>query len=655
MKLNTKIVGILILAFLLLSLLMACSSLLLLSRNQTDIINTYRNELSQTSLELLDANAALFFKFIDTEMKNGNIATLEDITNIANEIDPSNNSIVLVDLHTKELIGDKKGTSIKLLYVDKAIDQAINNWVLNEKKEFEFSNFREFIDGNIALIPTKMYFNIYEKMGLVIVYGKSFYSGQIRLQYLVDQNNKVYMASLVATVLMLILSLIAISCTSISLMKTLVVEPIQLIANGFKQIVKGNLDIELAISSADEIGELSESFNETVKVLKKSRKELGQLMQSRKLEALGQLASGVAHDFNNMLFAILVNAELLKSSLVNDQDSLNNIDTIIMAASRSAELTRKLLDFGRGGNTKVKYEYFDIHPALDDASSLLSGTIGRKITIRIDKGATGSTIPGNYSQLVNAFINMGINSSHAMPDGGEIDFITRDAVFNREECEQSPFDLMPGEYIEIEIRDNGVGIPENDLPMIFEPFYTTKEQGQGTGLGLASVYVTVLEHRGAITVESKVNSGTSFHIYLPRKTDQNENKFDLVDGDVTCSGTILLVDDEYVIRKIVKDMLVDLGYNVIVSENGAEALEIFKNRGALIDLIILDMKLPVMDGHKTFDLLREINPDVKVILSSGFAEEEELSQMFSNGLTAFIQKPIEKVDLARKVCAAMKK
>ncbi|MCP4148676.1 MAG: PAS domain S-box protein, partial [bacterium] len=296
-----------------------------------------------------------------------------------------------------------------------------------------------------------------------------------------------------------------------------------------------------------------------------------QLNHHSKMDAIGQLAGGVAHDFNNMLGGIIGAAQLLKIKKKKpDNQSPELEDIIIQASIRASELTAKLLAFGRKG--KITSSSVDIHEIIKDTVTIFKGTIDKKIRLSIKKGAENHTITGDNSGLQNALLNIGINASHAMPDGGELHIETRNIHLNKTFCQATPFEIKPGKYIEIEIRDTGCGIPREDLQKIFEPFYTTKKQGKGTGLGLASVYGTLQDHQGSITVSSELGKGTSFYILLPCY-DNAIKTYEIKPELLTGSGQILLVDDEKIIRLTGRLMMEKMGYNVLLAENGREAVE----------------------------------------------------------------------------------
>jgi PAS domain S-box-containing protein len=366
-----------------------------------------------------------------------------------------------------------------------------------------------------------------------------------------------------------------------------------------------------------------------------------------KMDSIGQLAGGVAHDFNNMIAGIMGAAQILKSPKRDlTEDDIKFVDMIISCSQRAADLTAKLLAFGRKG--KVMSTDLSMHGIIKDSVAILERTIDKNIPISVNLNSKNDTVVGDDSSLQNAFMNIGINASHAMEKGGEITINTKDVNLSKSYCLASPFDIEPGDYIEIEINDSGTGIPEDVITKIFDPFFTTKEQGKGTGLGLSAVYGTVQDHHGVVQVYSEDNIGTSFHIYLP--CSEKSTKIVFANSTVvTGSGTILLVDDEDIIRATGKQMLEDMGYTVHLAENGQEGVDMFEKNPDLYSMVILDMIMPVMDGKDAFMAMKAIKPDCKVVISSGFAKDTSMSELKEQGLSGFIRKPYVDYDLSTLV------
>lgn len=274
--------------------------------------------------------------------------------------------------------------------------------------------------------------------------------------------------------------------------------------------------------------------------------------------------------------------------------------------------------------------------------------------MELQLSATETHVVGDSSQLHNAILNICLNSSQAMPEGGTIVIATRNLLIDSVYCKASTFDLTSGPYFQIEIRDTGCGIAPDLVPHIFEPFYTTKEAGKGTGLGLSSAFGTVQNHRGAISVYSELESGTCFHLLFPlANSEETSQLFESPEQPIKGEGRILVVDDEFVMRQTAQLNLEELGYEVILSENGQQAMDLFKQSPNSFDLVILDMVMPEMNGRDCFRAMRAINPEVRVILSSGFSREKDVEQMRADGLKGFIRKPYRIVSLSRIVSKAI--
>lgn len=377
-----------------------------------------------------------------------------------------------------------------------------------------------------------------------------------------------------------------------------------------------------------------------------------QLNQAQKMDAIGQLAGGVAHDFNNMLGGILSAGELLSKYLPEEPKAKRYHRLIVQSAQRAADLTGKLLAFSRT-STKVS-STVDIHDIINETITILKNTIDRRINIETNLQAELSTIEGDSSQLQSALLNLGINASQSMTEGGNLCFSSTLTKIDAEFCKMSIFDLQPGKYLEIKVSDTGCGIPPGHRDKIFDPFFTTKEQGKGTGLGLAAVYGTIKQHAGSITVHSEEHTGTTFHILLPlaeERVPAGTSPQALLNGE----GTILVVDDEESMRVTASAILEDLGYTTIQAENGEDALTAFKANQGSIDLVLLDMMMPVMNGKDCFIAMQQLSPKIRVLLSSGFILEDDLEEMKKRGLKGFIRKPYLSGPLSQSIHEALHK
>ncbi len=369
----------------------------------------------------------------------------------------------------------------------------------------------------------------------------------------------------------------------------------------------------------------------------KEKSELeSQLHHAQRMEAIGTLAGGVAHDFNNMLGGILGATELLAFYLPDDAKAKQLHQTILDSAIRASDLTKQLLTFSRQ-STKVSTAV-NFHKIVQETVTLIKRTLDKRISLEINLSAERSIIVGDPSLLHNALLNLCINASQAMPEGGTLCLNTQETWLDEHFCNASSFELHPGRYIEVEVRDNGCGMPQENMGRIFEPFFTTKEKGKGTGLGLSSVYGTVQQHSGSITVYSEKGVGSVFQILLPLA--EKAKICEMPEGEVKRgSGSILVVDDEEIMRSTAKAILEALGYEVILAEDGQVALELFSQEKDRIDLVLLDMIMPVMNGRECFERLKKQDPQVNVILSSGFSTEDDLQEMKKSGLKGFIHKP----------------
>lgn len=396
-----------------------------------------------------------------------------------------------------------------------------------------------------------------------------------------------------------------------------------------------------ALFTAPEIVEVKKGAPETllwsVQDVTHLREVEEQLFQSQKMDAIGQLAGGVAHDFNNTLSGILGSAELLKLETEGHEEVQELLNVIIDSTERAGDLTRQLLDFSRKGIQE--YKPVDIDVALSNCIDLLLHTINKKVVVEKHLNAQAKVVFGSMNQLQNCFLNMGINAGHAMPDGGVLTFATSEIALNQEYCNNSSFIISPGRFVKISIKDTGEGISEENLSNIFEPFFTTKEKGVGTGLGLSSVLDIISQHHGEILVESRVGKGTEFTIHLPLSGSDTGTVIEeakLHSG----SGLILVIDDEPVVRLTLLAILKKLGYQTLSSASGKEAILTFKKHHRDIDVVLLDMLMPDMDGLECLEQLQEVRSDVKVLLNSGISQQENEDDFIQKGITAVLYKPL---------------
>ncbi len=372
-----------------------------------------------------------------------------------------------------------------------------------------------------------------------------------------------------------------------------------------------------------------------------------QLRQSDKMQAIGQLAGGIAHDFNNMLGGIIGAADLLNNHLDNTQQARELQSIIINASDRAAELTTQLLAFAR--SKKISSTTISLHQVIQDSLSLLTRTIDKSTQLIPEFNAENDLIVGDPAQLQNIILNLGINASHAMPEGGVLQLSTRNLYLEEEYCSSSSFEIYAGNYIELKVSDTGCGISAENLSHIFEPFFTTKDEGKGTGLGLSAVYGSIIQHHGSITIESQENQGTTFYILLPLSPDTKPTPYTDAIPETVGEGTILVVDDESLMLKTAEAILTDVGFSVILASNGQEGLEQYKAHMKSIDLVILDMVMPVMNGKECLKHILQLNPEARVILASGFSKREDLEIIHNHNLCSFIAKPYRSQKLLQTI------
>ncbi len=369
-----------------------------------------------------------------------------------------------------------------------------------------------------------------------------------------------------------------------------------------------------------------------------------QLFQAHKMEAIGTLAGGIAHDFNNMLQGILGHASLLKAEMLPGTSLYESADTIEHIADRAAQLTKQLLGFARKG--KYHVEPISVNEVIDAVLKIISKTFDRNIGIETDLSREDMTIEGDRRQIEQVILNLCLNARDAMPGGGKLLIET---YLKSDESDLITSAEESSSQVVIKIADTGSGISESVKEHIFEPFFTTKELGKGTGMGLAMVYGVVKNHTGTINVETSPGKGTAFTVFFPVVKPAISKAQSAWSAPALGKGTILIVDDEAYIRSILQTMLEKLGYRVISAANGKEALEIYAEHQEIIDLVIMDLIMPVMNGKEAFDRLRQINDKVKVLIASGHTTAEQAGFPLQQGLHGFIQKPFTMHRIADKV------
>ena len=379
------------------------------------------------------------------------------------------------------------------------------------------------------------------------------------------------------------------------------------------------------------------------------------LRQAEKLEAIGRLAGGVAHDFNNQLTGILGGAEHLRTALC-DPELHEVADGIRDAALRSARLTRQLLAFSRKAPPRARD--VDAHAIVDDVVALLARSIDKRIAVRTELTAAPAFVRVDPDRLHSALLNVALNARDAMPEGGMLEFQTREVELDGARCaELVPFELEPGRYVEVRVRDTGTGLSAEASAHLFEPFFTTKGVGRGSGLGLPEVYGTVKVYRGAVTVESAPGQGTTVTLLLPgvRAAPGGSARDEALGARVERLSRVrvLIVDDERNVRLSLGLLLRTAGHDVVECEHARDAIERYASQKGEIDVAILDMMMPDMTGRELLAELRAVSPGLPVIISSGYSAGAELESVRADGNVTFLPKPYTTEDLERALLAAV--
>ncbi len=407
--------------------------------------------------------------------------------------------------------------------------------------------------------------------------------------------------------------------------------------NGEKRVIEwqislhGNLLYGIARDITERKKEAEKRFN-----LEK------QILQSQKLESLGVLAGGIAHDFNNILMAVLGHAELALMDITPFSSSFNNLKEIEKASKKASKLCSQMLTYT--GRSSYELEKVNINSLIEDMIHLVKTIITKKAVLNISLQENIPYINADPSQISQVIMNLIINSSDAIGDNkGVISISTGSAVFDSEYFTKTELfnEMIPGKYVYFEISDTGCGISTEEKGRIFEPFFTTKFTGRG--LGLSAVLGIVRSHKGSIKIYSEKDKGSNFKVLIPaaENGDNNEGASDKLKKKEAWkgSGTVLFVDDEESLRLLGSDMLANIGYKVITAVDGADAVEIFKKRYKEIDLVILDLTMPNMDGSQAFSEIRNIKKDIKVIIASGYSLNDVTARFSGKKLVGIIQKP----------------
>jgi signal transduction histidine kinase/CheY-like chemotaxis protein len=364
------------------------------------------------------------------------------------------------------------------------------------------------------------------------------------------------------------------------------------------------------------------------------------LRQAQKMDAIGQLAGGVAHDFNNMLGAILAVNDLMRMKFSDKHPDLKRYTDRIKDAGHSmAQLTAKLLAFARKG--KLEMAVFDANDIIQEVIKLLKHSIDKRIAIHEALCTRPAFILCDKAQIQNALLNLALNARDAMPNGGTLKIISDIVAIDPVTGRFHGYVIPPGRYVLLAVSDTGTGMDDAVKAKLFEPFFTTKEMGQGTGLGLASVYGTVKGHGGYIHVDSAAGKGSVFTIHFPLREAPEPARKTTPSPLHQGKGCVLIVDDEELVRSTAAEILSDIGYSVATAGDGEEAVRYYGKHAKEVDLVVLDLIMPKLHGYECFMELKKNNPQVKVIIMSGYALEGEAKKAIDQGALGFVQKPYE--------------
>ena len=452
--------------------------------------------------------------------------------------------------------------------------------------------------------------------------------------------------------------------------------PIRALTKIAQRAHSGNLDVRAPFRGNDEVGILSGSFNSLLDKIAEWRRELEstvekrtaelkieiaerkqaevslksqteQLIHAQKMEAVGTLAGGIAHDFNNILLVITGYCELLLMAMRTTDQHYASVQVIQKAAFRAADLVKQMLTFSRASETNPAPMKLNLQ--IEDEVSLLDRTIPKTIEIRMDLDPELKMINADSTQIDQIVLNLAINARDAMPEGGTLTLRARNVILDEDYCSRN-LEVSPGEYVELSVSDTGTGMEKSIQERIFEPFFTTKDPGSGTGLGLSMVFGIVKAHGGHITCHSEPGAGTTFGVYFPVAEEAREAKDGLMEKpDHSGNETILIVDDEEMIRKFAGEMLEIIGYTVITAENGLKALEIYSQQAETIDLVILDLNMPIMNGVECLEAMAAVNPGVKALIATGYWVDSETKERLAKHAKGLISKPFKTEEFLRLI------
>jgi PAS domain S-box-containing protein len=373
-----------------------------------------------------------------------------------------------------------------------------------------------------------------------------------------------------------------------------------------------------------------------------------QLSHAQKMEAIGTLSGGIAHDFNNLLMGIQGNISLMLMDIDSTHPHYERLKNIEDQVQSGARLTSHLLGYARKGRYQIKP--VNLNQLVKETSETF-GRTRKEITIHRELAGDLFAVEADQGQIEQVVLNLYVNAADAMPSGGYLLLKTMNVT--HKDINAKLYHPKPGTYVLLIVTDTGSGMDEKDMKRIFEPFFTTKEMGRGTGLGLASAYGIIKGHGGYIEVESEKGHGTTIEIYLPATEKRVEKTVNAAEKIIVGSGAILLVDDEAMVLDVGVNVLQRLGYTVLEAKSGREAVDVYKHNQDKIDMVILDMIMPDMGGGETYDKIKVINPNAKVLLSSGYSIDGQAKEILARGCNGFIQKPFTIRELSQSVSGVL--
>src|SRR5262245_43762031 len=408
--------------------------------------------------------------------------------------------------------------------------------------------------------------------------------------------------------------------------------------------------IEASISQIDADGH--KLFTAIIRDVTEKKRLESQFLRAQRMESIGTLAGGIAHDLNNVLSPILTAIELLQMRFT-DESGQRLLSILHTNAMRGSEMVKQVLSFARG----IEGEHIPLQAShlIKEIVKILADTMPKSIDITFSIETELWAVSGDATQLHQVLMNLCVNARDAMPDGGKLR-IEAENVEIDEHYARMNVEAKPGKYVSIGVIDTGLGIPEQNLTKIFDPFFTTKEHGHGTGLGLSTVAGIVRSHGGFVNVYSEIGRGARFRVYLPaiesaRAAPAKPSRRDLPVGD---GELILVIDDENAIREVAKETLTAFGYRVMVASDGAEAMAVFAAHKNEVKVVITDMMMPYMDGPATIRALRRLDPKVKIIATSGLKAEDKLADAAQLGVKTFLPKPYTAEKLLKTVAEVLK-